>query len=217
MLKKIKFGDGYFVEDNGAIYSLKSGTLKLLKPLTAGYGGYEKVRLYDGGRNKWKAFLVHRLVAEAFIPNPHGYKIVNHKNENRSDNSVNNLEWCTVRYNNTYGNALKKKSETMKSRFLNNSHEVDRMRKQSLERIWRDESKEKISQALSKPIIALSNNAPVAYYQSAKQAQETTGVKRSNICKALKGERKQAGGYCWEYAACGGEIEASISKTEGGT
>ena len=46
MLKKIKFGDGYFVEDNGAIYSLKSGTLKLLKPLTAGYGGYEKVRLY---------------------------------------------------------------------------------------------------------------------------------------------------------------------------
>lgn len=53
--------------------------------------------------NKQKHFMVHRLVAEAFIPNPNNLPFINHKNENSLDNNVDNLEWCTQKYNINYG------------------------------------------------------------------------------------------------------------------
>ena len=59
----------------------------------------------DGMERK---IFVHRLVAQAFLPNPHKLQFVNHKDENPSNNSVENLEWCTIQYNNTYGNKIKK-------------------------------------------------------------------------------------------------------------
>lgn len=63
--------------------------------------GYEKVTLccYD----KTIYTTVHRLVAEKYIPNPNNLPQVNHKNENRLDNRVENLEWCTPKYNSSYG------------------------------------------------------------------------------------------------------------------
>lgn len=63
--------------------------------------GYLRVCLSKDGENKW--FLVHRLVANSFIPNPNGYAQVNHKNENKKENSVENLEWCSPAYNINYG------------------------------------------------------------------------------------------------------------------
>jgi hypothetical protein len=59
-------------------------------------------------KNNYKRFLVHRLVAEAFIPNPNNYPCINHKDENKSNNNVDNLEWCTVKYNNSYGDRIKR-------------------------------------------------------------------------------------------------------------
>ena len=53
--------------------------------------------------NTTKHFLIHRLVAQYFIPNPNGYPEVNHKDENPQNNHVNNLEWCTPKYNCNYG------------------------------------------------------------------------------------------------------------------
>lgn len=64
-------------------------------------GGYASVTLQKHGTRKFA--LVHRLVAEAFIPNPLRLSDVNHKDENKYNNNVSNLEWCTRLYNNQYG------------------------------------------------------------------------------------------------------------------
>ncbi len=64
-------------------------------------GGYKYVWLHKSGQRK--IFKIHRLVAMAFIPNPKGFRCVNHKDENRENNNVENLEWCTHSYNNSYG------------------------------------------------------------------------------------------------------------------
>jgi len=66
------------------------------------------VKLSKNGKKK--QLLIHRLVAKAFIPNPLGYPVINHRDENPSNNVVSNLEWCTVRYNNCYGTVLKRKA-----------------------------------------------------------------------------------------------------------
>lgn len=58
--------------------------------------------------NKQKQFLIHRLVAEAFLENKNNYQWVNHKDENPSNNCVTNLEWCTPKYNANYGDRNKK-------------------------------------------------------------------------------------------------------------
>lgn len=57
---------------------------------------------------------IHRLLAITFIPNPHNYSSVNHKDENKLNNSISNLEWCTVKYNNNYNNRQLRISEKRK-------------------------------------------------------------------------------------------------------
>lgn len=68
--------------------------------------GYLKVSLCKNG--KYYYYSVHRLVAITFISNPNNYPCVNHKDENKQNNSVSNLEWCTVSYNNNYNNRYSK-------------------------------------------------------------------------------------------------------------
>ena len=72
--------------------------------------GYLRVNLYKNGKQKFCS--IHRLVAEAFIPNPNNYPQVNHKDEDKANNKITNLEWCTAQYNNTYGTCKKRMAET---------------------------------------------------------------------------------------------------------
>lgn len=73
--------------------------------------GYMMAPLSKDGKDKHKA--VHRLVAQAFIPNPNNLQCVNHKDENKQNNNVENLEWCTKKYNTNYGTMKERKSKTM--------------------------------------------------------------------------------------------------------
>lgn len=90
----------YAVSDLGRVKSLKYGKEKILKPNKNG-GGYLFVWLYRNGKRKM--FLVHRLVASAFLPNPMGLPEVNHKDENKTNNIVSNIEWVSRWDNINYG------------------------------------------------------------------------------------------------------------------
>jgi hypothetical protein len=107
--KDIKEYEGkYQVSNLGNVRSLnynKTNTVKLLKTYT-NKNKYVYVTL---GQNN--TYRVHRLVAEAFIPNPDNLPYINHKDENPSNNHVDNLEWCTQKYNVNYGNCLIKRSK----------------------------------------------------------------------------------------------------------
>lgn len=72
--------------------------------------GYLQITLYKDGKHK--SFLVHRLVANAFIPNPENLPEVNHKDENKTNCNIDNLEWCTRKYNLNYGTRNKRSAES---------------------------------------------------------------------------------------------------------
>lgn len=107
--KDIKGYEGlYQVSDLGRVRSLDRLSAdgrrlkgQFLKPYK-NKGGYVCVTLCKNGQIK--GFQIHRLVAEAFIPNPDNFPQVNHRNERRDDNKAFNLEWCDAKYNSNYGN-----------------------------------------------------------------------------------------------------------------
>lgn len=78
--------------------------------------GYRRVGLTVNGHTK--VFLMHRLIAIAFIPNPNNYPCVNHKDENKSNNSLYNLEWCDYRYDLNYGTRNNRASKSKKRPIL---------------------------------------------------------------------------------------------------
>ena len=135
--------------------------------------GYKIVGLWKN--NKCQKLRVHRLVAEAFILNPNNYTQVNHKDEDKSNNSVENLEWCTQGYNNSYGNRTRKMLETYKNRHTSNAE---------------------------KEVIQMSSDGTVLRtYKSMSEAARISGVSLgnlSNLCNN-KSHRKTLGGYKWVF------------------
>lgn len=87
----------YAVTNSGQVWSYRGNVF--LKPFLA--RGYYKVRLCKNGIDK--QFSVHTLVARAFLPNPKKLPQINHKDENKLNNFVDNLEWCDAKYNINYG------------------------------------------------------------------------------------------------------------------
>lgn len=104
--------DLYEVSNQGRVRSInyrRTGKIHLLKPRIAN-GGYLSIHRNDSS----KRLFIHRLVAEAFIENPDNLPQVNHKNEDKTDNRVENLEWCTASYNINYGTRNQRVAEKVK-------------------------------------------------------------------------------------------------------
>ena len=105
----------YGIAIDGEVQHLRTGHIKT--PVLNKKGGYYIVNLYDA-TGKLCRPLVHRLVAITYLPNPDNLPQVNHKDENKLNNSAENLEWCTQKYNNNYGTCKERGSETQRREFL---------------------------------------------------------------------------------------------------
>lgn len=93
--KKISNFPNYLISKQGQVYSTKTNKIRKIE---INNNGYCRIRLMDIA-NKDKKFYVHRLVAEAYIPNPNNYNQVNHIDFNKHNNNVENLEWCNETMN----------------------------------------------------------------------------------------------------------------------
>ena len=159
----------YEVSDLGRVKSLKYGKERILKPGKNNWG-YLFVNLYKDGQKKQS--LVHRLVAEAFIPNTQGLETVNHKDEVKTNNTVSNLEWMSIRDNLNYGTHNKRVAES----HINHP------------------SLSKQVQMFDKSTGELLDTFP-----SIIEAERVTGIANQSISKCCLGKYKSAGGYVWKY------------------
>ena len=105
--RKIKGFENYYVSNLGRVKNSKGKILKSRKERKN--VEYIRVGLYKNG--KLKNIPVHRLVALMFIPNPKNKPVVNHKNEIKHDNRVENLEWVTLKENQNYGTCIARRVE----------------------------------------------------------------------------------------------------------
>ena len=113
----------YMVSNLGNVKSLGNGNARnpnwqkerILKA-TKDIKGYLRVDLYKDGKKKH--YKVHRLVATAFLPNPDNLPQVNHKDEDKTNNRVDNLEFCSAKYNSNFGTRIQRVSEKNRKQIL---------------------------------------------------------------------------------------------------
>ena len=141
---------------------------KVLSPAIVD-GKYYVVALQKGGNIC--QLKVHRIVAMTFIPNPNGYKEVNHKDENKLNNEVSNLEWCDRKYNANYGTAI----ERGRVKRLNRKDTSKPVKQQSLDGVL------------------------VNVFPSCMEAQRCTGIDHASIARCCYKRNKTAGGFIWDF------------------
>lgn len=177
--------EGFYQCSNlGRIKSFKFGKERILKP-RKDKDAYCIVGLWKEG--KVKTCRVHRLVSQAFLPNPNNLPCVNHKDENPSNNCIENLEFCDVAYNNSYGTRLERIGKAVSI--------ANKGKKQS------QETKEKRAKARQKPILQLSKsgNIILGKFNSAKQAGNELNINKGQITQCCRGKVNSAKGYKWMY------------------
>ena len=139
--------------------------------------GYEYVRLKD--KNESKKFYIHRLVAQAFIPNPNNKKEVNHIDCNPLNNRVDNLEWVSHKENMAYMSKLGRSNKTGE---------------------WLEKIKQKnIDNGKSVLQIDPNTNEIINTFKTIQSVKEN-GYRPGDVCKCCKGIRKKHKGYIWRYA-----------------
>ena len=163
-VKRVEHSDSY-----GHIYRER-----ILKPSKQSEKGYKHVHLSKNGITKWLG--VHRLVAEAFLDNPNNYNVVNHIDNNPSNNSAENLEWTTYKGNMQHAS----KQGRMKSN---------------------PDNLKKAQESRKTPVIAIKGEDRILF-DSQTEAAMQLGINRSHIAECCRGEYgyKTIGGYRFEYA-----------------
>ena len=182
--------DGYFVSNTGIIQSRKRKT-----PLNLSYvtkkDGYLRAYLCKDG--KMKAFYVHRVVALAFIENPQNLPFINHKDECKTNNNVDNLEWCTFKYNINYGTGIKRREEHTDHKAV--AAKID----------WYKVLKKRQGPTKYRAVQQLKDGNVIATFQSTCEAARETGLWQQSISKAARGELRQTGGYQWKFVEEAGQ------------
>lgn len=189
--RAIEESDGmYEVSNTGKVRSLnynKTGRVQELKQKIDRYG-YCIVTLHIDGKQKYPP--VHRLVAQAFIPNPDNKSQVNHISGIKTDNNVKNLEWCTSSENikHAFNHGLKEKS------IIHARNNILR---------YNESCKKEIT------AISILDNS-VFHFDSIKDASEKLGIK--DINKPLSKKTLTANGYCFEYGTLNDEEAKQVKK-----
>ncbi len=197
------YEDKYEVSNLGRVRSLHSyggNTCRVMKPGKR-TDGYLHVRLSKNG--VVKQFLVHRLVAKAFIPNPNNLEMVNHKDENKVNNCVENLEWCTRSYNQIYSMNLHPERRKI---FGNNFK--DKITGENLS----PRTKHLPVKHFEKVEQRTLDDKLIKVFDSVSHATGETGISTGNIlrvCKSNADKRQKrthknyiskTGGYIWRFA-----------------
>lgn len=136
--------------------------------------GYKSVNIYYDGLRKKRS--IHRLVGEAFLPNPNSLPVINHKDQNPGNNNLDNLEWCSVQYNSTYADAVARRAARITGVYRSN----DAVAQYTMEGDF------------------------VAVHKSSRDASFALCQSRTKIAEAIvqvcRGARNHCFGYQWRYA-----------------
>ena len=140
--------------------------------------GYSIVGLYKSGNSCTKK--VHRLVAQAFIPNPKNKPTVNHKNGIRDDDKLSNLEWATMSENQLHAFRVLKRKPV-----IPNKEQIEKSLKSKYKKVIQYEMQIIIKET--------------ARYGSIKEAEKTTGINCTSISRCCRKKQEKTGKYLWRF------------------
>lgn len=171
------YEENYYLDPSRmAVVNKKTG--RPLKPRLDG-AGYAEVQLWKNNKGTHK--LLHRLFAEAYIPNPDGLPEINHKDEDPGNYQLDNLEWCDHPYNINYGTSNERRGA-------------------AISKALRGKPKPWVAEQKGIPVIAIDGWGDETWYPSGREAARQLGIRQSSLTYVLSGQRKTAGGYRFRYA-----------------